>query len=78
MRGLAWVLSRQYGVALRAVLPGVEHRRHKELNNRAENTHQPTRERERRMCRFQSPGHAQRFLAADDPIAGHSARAATA
>ena len=52
-----------YGTAMRAVLPGVEHRRHKGLNNRAENSHQPTRERERRMRRFKSPGHAQRFLA---------------
>jgi len=57
--------------ARRAVLPGVEHRRHKGLNNRAENAHQPTRERERRMRRFKSPGHAQRFLAAYGPIAGH-------
>ena len=60
-----------YASARRAVLPGVEHRRHKGLNNRAENSHQPTRERERRMRRFKSPGHAQRFLAAYGPIATH-------
>ena len=60
-----------YGAAMRAVLPGVEHRQHKGLNNRAENSHQPTRERERRMRRFKDPGHAQRFLAAYGPIAGH-------
>jgi len=60
-----------YGAAMREVLPSVEHRRHKGLNNRAENSHQPTRERERRMRRFTSPGHAQRFLAAYGPIAGH-------
>ncbi len=59
------------GAAMRAVLPSVEHRRHKGLNNRAENSHQPTRERERRMRRFKSPGHAQRFLAAYGPIASH-------
>ncbi len=59
------------GAALRAVLPGVEHRRHTGLNNRAENAHQPTRERERRMRRFKRPGHAQRFLAAYGPIASH-------
>jgi len=53
-----------YGTAKREVLPGVEHRQHKRLNNRAENSHQPTRERERRMRRFTSPGHAQRFSAA--------------
>ena len=60
-----------YGAARREVLPGVEHRQHKRLNNRAENSHQPTRERERRMRRFKSPGHAQRFLAAYGPIASH-------
>jgi DDE superfamily endonuclease len=31
-------------------------------NNRAENSHQPLRQRERRMKRFKSPGSAQRFL----------------
>jgi len=56
------------GAAKRDVLPSVEHRRHKGLNNRAENSHQPTRERERRMRRCKSPGHAQRFLAAYGPI----------
>jgi putative transposase len=60
-----------YGAAKREVLPSVEHRRHKGLNNRSENSHQPTRERERRMRRFKSPGHAQRFLAAYGPIASH-------
>jgi len=60
-----------YSAARREVLPSVEHRRHKGLNNRAENSHQPTRERERRMRRFKSPGHAQRFLAASGPIAAH-------
>jgi putative transposase len=60
-----------YGAARREVLPSVEHRRHRGLNNRAEHAHQPTRERERRMRRFKSPGHAQRFLAAYGPIVGH-------
>jgi putative transposase len=60
-----------YGAAKRDVLPSVEHRQHKRLNNRAENSHQPTRERERRMRRFKSPGHAPRFLAAYGPIASH-------
>jgi len=60
-----------YGAARQAVLSSVEHRRHKGLNNRAENAHQPTRERERRMRRCKSPGHAQRFLAAYGPIASH-------
>ncbi len=54
----------RHGAARRAVLPGVEHRRRKGPNNRAENSHQPTRERERRMRRFKAPGHAQRLRAA--------------
>jgi putative transposase len=59
------------GAAKREVLPRVEHRQHRDLNNRAENSHPPTRPRERRMGRFKSPGHAQRFLAAYGPIAHH-------
>jgi putative transposase len=57
-----------YGAAKREVMPGVEHRRHKGLNNRAENSHQPTRRRERQMKRFKSAGQAQRFLSAHDAI----------
>ena len=57
-----------YGAAKREVMPGVEHRQHKGLNNRAENSHQPTRRRERQMKRFKSAGQAQRFLAAHDQI----------
>ena len=49
--------------------PGVEHRQHKGLNNRAENSHQPTRRRERIMKRFKSPRQVQRFLAAHDQVA---------
>jgi putative transposase len=57
-----------YSAAKSAVMPSVEHRRHKGLSNRAENSHQPTRRRERQMKRFKSPGHAQRFLSAHDQI----------
>jgi putative transposase len=62
---------KSYSAAKRELLPGVEHRQHRYLNNRAENSHQPTRQRERRMPRFKSPGHAQRFLSAYGPIAQH-------
>jgi putative transposase len=55
--------------AKREVLPGVEHRPSRSLNNRCENSHRPTRERARRLQRWKSPGHAQRFLAAYGPIA---------
>jgi len=57
--------------ALRRVLPGVEHRRHKGLNNRAENSHRPTRRRERVLQRCKSPAHAQPFLAPFGPISDH-------
>ena len=60
---------KSYAAAKREVMPGVEHRQHRYLNNRCENSHRPTRERERRMQRFKSPGHAQRFLSAYGPIA---------
>jgi putative transposase len=53
-----------YRAAQRRVLRSVEHRQSKYLNNRAENSHQPTRRRERGMKKFTSPGHAQRFLSA--------------
>src|SRR5205085_355006 len=57
-----------YGAAKRELMPGVEHRQHKGLNNRAENSHQPTRRRERQMKRFKSPRQAHRFLSAHDQI----------
>ena len=59
---------KSYAAAKVQFMPGVEHRQHKGLNNRAELSHQPTRQRERQMRRFKSPGHAQRFLSAHGPI----------
>src|ERR1700756_778977 len=32
-----------YGAAKREIMPGIEHRQHKGLNNRTENSHQPMR-----------------------------------
>jgi putative transposase len=60
-----------YPVAHRRLMRSVEHRRSKYLNNRAENSHQPTRQRERAMKRFTPPGHAQRFLSAFSGISPH-------
>ncbi len=57
-----------YGTAKCQVMPSVEHRKHKGLNKRAENSHQSTRWRERQMKRFESAGQAQRFLSAHDGI----------
>src|SRR3569623_1743461 len=51
---------RSYGAAKREIMPGVEHRQHKCLNNRAENSHLPSRRRERIMKRFKSPRQGQR------------------
>jgi putative transposase len=50
-----------YGAAKRQVMAGVEHRSHKSLNNRAENSHVPLRKRERMMHGFRSAGGLQRF-----------------
>ena len=55
---------KSYGAAKREIMPGVEHRQHKGINNRAEWSHQPTRQQERQMRRFKSPRQAQRFLSA--------------
>jgi putative transposase len=60
-----------YRVAHRRLISSVEHRRSKYLNNRVENSHQPTRQRERAMKRFHSAGGAQRFLSAFSGISPH-------
>ncbi|CAM5608471.1 hypothetical protein SHIRM173S_04081 [Streptomyces hirsutus] len=62
---------RSYRAAHREVMPSVEHRSHKGPDNRAENPHQPTRQRERAMKGFRSIGGARRFLAAFSGISPH-------
>jgi putative transposase len=62
---------KSYEAAKKQVMKTVEHRAYKGLNNRAENSHQPTRTRERRMRKFTSLGQAQRFLSAFGPIRGY-------
>ncbi|WP_084112975.1 IS6 family transposase [Belnapia moabensis] len=62
---------RSYGVAQREVMSGVRHRTSRYLNNRAENSHRPTRRREGQMQRFKSPRQAQRFLSSHAMIYGH-------
>jgi putative transposase len=78
LKGLRYVPSvvitdklRSYSSAKAEVIPSVEHHQDKGLNNRAENSHQPTRLRERVMRRFKSAGHAQRFLSAFGIITSH-------
>ncbi|WP_457518741.1 IS6 family transposase [Streptomyces sp. TE33382] len=62
---------RSYGAAHREVMPSAEHRAHKGLNNRAENSHQPTRQREHAMKGIRSAGGAQQPLAAFSSIPPH-------
>jgi len=78
MKGLQYVPRviitdklKSYGAAKAGILPGVEHNQDKGLNNRAENSHQPTRIREKVMRRFKWAGHAQRFLSAFSQISSH-------
>ncbi|MBS1081254.1 IS6 family transposase [Gluconobacter kondonii] len=54
---------KSYGAARRQLMPCVEHRSHKGMNNREEISHLPLRKRERTMQRFRSPGGCQRFVA---------------
>ncbi len=53
---------RSYSAAHRTVIPSVVHSTRQYENNRAEVSHQPTRQREQQMRRFKSAAHAQRFL----------------
>ena len=59
---------RSYGAAKRELTPGFEHRSHKGLNNRAENSHLPFRKRERCMQGFRSPGGLQRFVSCHSAV----------
>jgi putative transposase len=76
LMGLTYVLRviitdqlASHGAAKWEMLPSVEHRQHRYLNNGAENSQQSTRQREHRMQGCKSPGHTQRFLAACGLIA---------
>ena len=62
---------RSYSAARTEVMPSVEHVQQKYQNNRAENSPQPTRLREKVMRGFRSAGHAQRFLSAFGIITSH-------
>jgi putative transposase len=60
---------RSYSAAKAELIPGVEHRSHKGLNNRAENSHLAVRRRERRMMRFKSARQCQSFVSTHGQIA---------
>ena len=59
---------RSYPAAHRTVIPSVVHYTDQYANNRAEVSHQPTRQRERQMRRFKSAAHVQRFLSVHGPV----------
>jgi putative transposase len=60
-----------YAAAREELMAAVEHSKGGRLNNRAENSHQPTRERERRTRRFKSMRQAQRFLSVHGAMSSH-------
>ncbi len=75
LKGLRYVPNRlvtdqlrSYAAAHRTALRSVQHCTTQYANNRAEVSHQPTRQRERQMRRFKSPRHVQRFLSVHGPI----------
>jgi len=62
---------RSYGAARRQIMPNVEHRSHKGLNNRAENSHLPFRKRERTRQGFRSIGSLQHFVSIFSAVRNH-------
>jgi putative transposase len=60
-----------YGAARRKVMPKVEHRQHKGLNNRAENSHVPIRKRVRMMQGVRSWPGLQRFVSTFSALRNH-------
>jgi putative transposase len=70
-RGLVSDKRGSYQVAHRELMSSVEHRRSRYLNNRAENSHQRTRQRERAMKRCKSSRPAHRFLSAFSGSSAH-------
>ncbi|MDV6278263.1 DDE-type integrase/transposase/recombinase [Rhodococcus erythropolis] len=62
---------RSYQLAHRKTMSATEHRHNTYLNNRCENSHQPTRQREHAMKGFRAVGSAQRFLASFSRISPH-------
>jgi putative transposase len=62
---------RSYGAALRAIGSAERHSTGRWLNNRAENSHQPFRRRERAMQRFRRVGTLQKFAAVQSSLCNH-------
>ena len=72
LRALVTDKLSSYVTAHGKLIPEIEHGRGGRLNNGSENSHQPTRERERRMRRFKSMKHAQRFLSTHGQVSRSS------
>jgi putative transposase len=70
-RGIVTDKLPSYSAAKQNVMPMVAHHRGRRMNNRAEKSHQPTRERERGMRCFKSMRHAQRFLSVHAQVSNH-------
>ncbi len=70
-RPKTWLITdklRSYGAAHKSVMPSVEHVTARYANNRAEVSHQPTRQRERQMRRFKSAAQPQRCLSVHEIV----------
>jgi putative transposase len=63
---------RSYGVAYRELIPEAIHCTQQYQNNRAEQSHEATRVRERGMWKFKSVGQAQRFVTAHAAVSNLS------
>ena len=62
-RGIVTDKLKSYKSPIKNMLPNTDHRSHKDINNRAENAHQPTRGKEKCLIKFKSPRHLQQTIA---------------
>ncbi len=53
---------KSYGAAKNEIMPSSQHTQDRYVNNRAENSHQRTRQKEKQMRGFKSHKHAQKIL----------------
>jgi transposase-like protein len=75
--GISMDQLESYGAAKWGILPDVAYRQHRNLNNREENSHQPSQQRARRIQNFKSAGHARHFPDTYGPMVSHFLSGAT-